>query len=128
MIYYREPNINIFATYFYFSGSEVRVRCCAQLRGDPRHYLHLPPGHVRPLRHRDPRQHLLLHARLSDTQVGHPISLSIIADEEQGSHVLISFLFIVTPRFELSKMKDFVQSLSICPALNNNMRLDQQYI
>ena len=32
--------------------------------------LHLPPRHVRALRDRDPRQHLLLHARLPDPQVG----------------------------------------------------------
>ena len=55
--------------YLCFSGAEVRVCCGAELRGDTRHDLHLPPRHVRPLRDRDPRQHLLLHARLPDPQV-----------------------------------------------------------
>ena len=59
----------MFIPVFFFSGAEVRVRRRPQLRGDPRDDLHLPPRHVRPLRDRDPRQHLLLHARLPDPQV-----------------------------------------------------------
>ena len=44
--------------------SQVCVCGDSKLRGDPRDDLLLPPSHVRPLRRRHPRLHLLLHARL----------------------------------------------------------------
>ena len=73
VLIYSTPNIKYFCNYklyiYIFSGAEIRFRCGAELRGDPRHHLHLPPRHVRPLRDRDPREHLLLHARLPDPQV-----------------------------------------------------------
>ena len=67
------PRLIILIISFILSSSShtaLRLRSRPQLRGDPRDDLLLPQGHVRPLRHRDPREHLLLHAGLPNTQVG----------------------------------------------------------
>ena len=57
-------NLNPKFTFNLNPTSQVCVCGDSELRGDPRDDLLLPPSHVRPLRRRHPRLHLLLHARL----------------------------------------------------------------